>query len=118
MVAIAVTASLLGAYLLWQRAEFYRKQAALCAFFEHQSLFYAAELENDPDSSPEERQEAVRGNLLEASHSGILKVIYGRVASHPWESLPPGTPDSVNPYDLKDLSASEIEEELNARLER
>ena len=117
MVAIAALASLLGGLRLWQRAEFYRRQAALCALFEEQGTWYANELGNHPDFTNEERQENKRGNLLDASHYGGLKVIYARVASHPWEFLPPETPVSVNPWDFDSLSTSEIEEEVKARLD-
>jgi hypothetical protein len=117
MVAIAVLASLFGGLQLRQRAEFYRRQAAICALFEEQSTWYANELGNHPDLTIEERQEDERGNLLEARHFAALKVIYARVASHPWESLPSETPGSVNPWDFGDLSTSEIEEEVKARLD-
>jgi hypothetical protein len=117
MVAIAVFASLFGGFRLWQRAQLYRRQAAFCAFFEEQYTWYANELGNHPDLAIEERQDDERGDRLEGSHYAALKVIYARVASHPWEFLPPGTPGSVNPWDLADLSTSEIEEEVKARLD-
>ena len=117
MVAIAVLASFFGGLQLWQRAEFYRRQVALCAFFEEQSTWRANDLRNDPDLTIEERQDDERGNLLEARRFAALKMIYARVASHPWELLPPETPGSVNPWDLRDLSTSEIEEEVKARLD-
>ena len=88
MVAIAVVASLLGAFRLWQRAEFFRRQAALCAMFEEKSTWHTNTTANDADSTIEERKENERGNLLEARHFGALKAIYARVASHPGELLP------------------------------
>jgi hypothetical protein len=117
LVAIAVLAALFGGLRLWQRAEFYRRQAAICALYEDLFTWYAIELGNHPDSTIEERQEDERGNRLEANRYGTLKVIYARVATHPWEFLPPETPGSVNPWDFGDLSTSEIEEEVKARLD-
>ena len=62
----------------------------------------------------DERTETVRGNLMEARESGRLKNVYRRLARRPRESLPPDTPDSMNPWDLGSLSASEIEEMVAA----
>jgi hypothetical protein len=45
------------------------------------------------------------------------KLIYRRIARHPWEPLPPDTPDSVNAWDLLPLSASEIAEMVAAGLD-
>jgi hypothetical protein len=118
MVATAVLASLFGGLQLWQRAEFYRRQAAFCALFEEQFTWYANELGKHPDSTIEERQEDERGNLLEARRYGVLKVIYARVASHPWEYLPPETPGSVNPWDLGDLSRLATSQHRSRRLRR
>src|SRR5262245_35310793 len=81
MLVIAMIGSILGIERLWKRAEFYRKQAALCAFFEHQYLSYAAAFDHDRESSTEEREENVRGNLAEAHHYGVLKAVYRHVAS-------------------------------------
>jgi hypothetical protein len=117
MAAIAVAASLLGAFRLWQRAEHFRRQSALCALWEEQSTWYANAFANDPRLSTEVREDSVRGNLLEARQFGALKVIYARLASHPWEFLPPETPASVNPWDYDSLSTSELEEEMKARLD-
>ena len=47
---------------------------------------------------------------MEAHESGRPKNVYRRLARHPWESLPPETPDFVNPGDVGSLTASEIEE--------
>lgn len=114
MVLVAVVGSLLGAERSWRRSEHYRKQAALCAYFELQLQSYAASETNDPSWSEgftiEERRENARLDLLESRRYGVLKNTYHGVARHPWQSLPPGTPDSVNGWDLGSLSASEIEE--------
>ena len=115
MLAIAVIASLLGAERLWQRSACYKKQAALCAFFELQMLYYSAQIENDSSwDSIDDKSECVMLNRVEANHYGNLKVIYRRVAMYPWESLPLDVPDSVNPWDLGSLSASEIEDMVKA----
>jgi hypothetical protein len=113
---VAVMASLLGAERLWQRSQFYRKQAALCAFFEMQTLSYAADYERDrsSDSTIEEKRASAALNLVEARRIARLKEIYRRVAKRPWELLPPDTPESVNPLDLFPLTASELEEMVKA----
>jgi hypothetical protein len=111
---VALAGMLLGAERLWRRAEFYRKQSALCAIFELQFQGYAADAAAWEDMTIDERGETVRENLREARVSGHLKRVYGRIARRPWEPLPPDTPSSVNPWDLGSLSASEIEEMVDA----
>jgi hypothetical protein len=58
----------------------------------------------------DEKREVINGNPVDAERYATLKNIYGRIAWLPWESLPPDTPNSINPEDLRSLSASEIEE--------
>jgi hypothetical protein len=113
---MALLGLLLGAERLWRRSEHYRKQAALCAYFEMQSQDYAADAETWEDMTVDERKEAVKGNLEEARVAENLKNVYRRIARHPWEVLPPGIPSSVNPWDLGSLSALEIEEMIAAGL--
>jgi hypothetical protein len=117
MLAIAVLAAVFGGLQLWQRAQFYRRQAALCALIEEDYTWYADGMADHPGLTAEEKQEDERGNRLEASRHGALKVVYARLASHPWEYLLPGTPSSVNPWDYDSLSTWEIEEEVKARLD-
>jgi hypothetical protein len=110
---VALVGSLLGAERLWRRSEHYRKQAALCAYFELQCQHYAvtdADEEQWEGLTIEEKRENARLNLIKSHRYGNLKDIYRGVARHPWESLPPDTPVSVNAWDLGLLSASEIEE--------
>jgi hypothetical protein len=115
LVAVALLASLLAGERLWQRSVFYRKQAAVCAFFEMQLHHYAAQYEKEPWDGPiEELRESIRMNRSDAQRFGNLKEIYARVARRPWESLPAGTPESVNPLDLWPLTASELEEMVKA----
>jgi hypothetical protein len=114
---MALLGSLLGAERLWRRSEHFRKQAALCAYFELESQDYAKDAEKWGDMTIDERKETVRENLAEAHISGHLKNVYRRIARHPWELLPPDTPNSVNPWDLGSLSASEIEEMVAAGLD-
>jgi hypothetical protein len=111
---VALAGITLGVERLWRRSEHYRRQAALCAYFESKSQGYAADAETWNDMTIDERRETVRGNLMEARESGRLKNIYRRLARQPWESLPPDTPHSVNPWDLGSLSASEIEDMVAA----
>lgn len=110
---VAVVGVLLGAERLWRRSEHYRKQAALCAYFELQCQWYAA-TDTDEESwqglTIEEKRENAWLNLIESRRYGNLKKIYQRIARHPWESLPLDTPASVNGWDLESLSASKIEE--------
>lgn len=113
LILVAVAGILLGGERLWRRSEHYRKQAALCAYFELQCLHYAAtdmEEGNWAGLTLDEKRENARLNPISARRFGILKNIYQRAARHPWESLPPDTPVSVNGWDLGSLSASEIEE--------
>jgi hypothetical protein len=77
----------------------------------------AADSETWEDMTIDERKEAIKENLAETRVSGLLTNIYRRIARHPWELLPPDTPNSVNPWDLGSLSASEIEEMVAAWLE-
>jgi hypothetical protein len=110
---VALAASSLGAERLWQRSRHYRKQAALCAYFELQCRWHAetaTDKENWIGLNAEEKQEQARGNLIESHRYGALKDVYQRIARHPWESLPPDTPASVNGWDLGSLPAQEIEE--------
>jgi hypothetical protein len=109
---VALAALSLGAERLWMWSSHYRRQAALCAFFELQNLWYAAQSAEDPYAygTAEETREEVRAQLAEAQRYGALKDIYRRLARRPWESLPRETPVSVNPWDLRPLSAQEIEE--------
>jgi hypothetical protein len=108
MIAVAVTASVLAAERFWRRSQFYRKQAALFAYFERQHLWYANS--EDIGVLSDEHYDARQGNLDEASKYRALKERYRRISRRPWMSLPPETPSSVNPWDLRRLSASEIEE--------
>ena len=119
MAAVAVIAAVFGADRMWRRSLHFQRQAALCAYCEACSLGYALGFEKDTSGalSDEDRRESALGNRREAEQSRLLKVAYQRVASHPWEGLPPGVPDSVNPWDLGDLSASELEEEAKAMME-
>ncbi|AGA27922.1 hypothetical protein Sinac_3676 [Singulisphaera acidiphila DSM 18658] len=113
LILVAVAGILLGGERLWRRSKHYRKQAALCAYFELQCRHYAAtdmEEDNWAGLTLDEKRENARLNLISARRFGILKNIYQRAARHPWESLPPDTPVSVNGWDLGSLSASEIEE--------
>jgi hypothetical protein len=113
---VALACLFLGAERLWRRSEHYRKQAALCAFFELQSRGYAAQIAAVPDMTNEDRNDSVQGNLVEAERYAGLKTVYRRIAQRPWESLPSDTPDSVNPWDLWSLSAAEIEAMVAAGL--
>jgi hypothetical protein len=106
---VALACVLLGAERLWQRSEHYRKQAALCAFFELKSRGYAAQMAEVPYMTIEDRNDSVQGNLIEAKRYAALKNVYYRIARRPWESLPADTPDAVNPWDLWSLSTSDIE---------
>ncbi len=113
LVFVAVVGSLLGAERLWRRSAHFRKQAALCAYFELQCRWYAATDTNEESwegLTIEEKRENARLNLIESRRYGTLKEVYHRVARNPWESLPPDTPASVNGWDLGALPASEIEE--------
>ena len=114
---VALAGIALGVERLWRRSEHFRKQAALCAYFELKSQGYAKDAEKWEGMTIDERTETVRGNLKEARESGRLKNDYRRLARRPWESLPPDTPDSVNPWDLGSLSASEIEAMVAAGFE-
>jgi hypothetical protein len=78
------------------------------------SRYYASQAETWEDLTLEERRDTVAGNLADANRHERLKNIYRRILWHPWESLPPDTPDSVDPWDLGSLSASEIEEMVRA----
>jgi hypothetical protein len=113
---VALAGSLLGSERLWRRSEHYRKQAALCAYFELQCRYYANA--DYGDGLPiDEKREIASGNLLESYRYGNLKNVYSRIARRPWESLPPDTPISVNAWDLGSLSASEIEEMVRSEKE-
>ena len=114
LVVVALASLVLGAERLWRRSEHFRKQAALCAFFELKSRSYAATMAAEPDMTIDERTESVQGNLVEADRFAGLKALYQRIARHPWEMLPLDTPDSVNPWDLWSLSAAEIEDVVAA----
>lgn len=110
---VAIVGLLLAGEHLQSRSTFYRKQAALCAYFELQCRWYAA-TDTDEDSwkglTIEEKRENARLNLIESQRFGALKNAYRRVARNPWEPLPPNAPTSVNGWDLGALPASEIEE--------
>lgn len=112
LILVAVAGLLLGGESLWRRAAHYRKQAALCGYFELQCRRYAATATNEErweGLTMEEKRENARLNLIESRRYGTLKEVYNRVARNPWESLPPDTPASVNGWDLGALPASEIE---------
>ncbi len=106
---VAFAGIALGVERLWRRSEHFRTQAALCAYFELKSQEYAKDAETWEGMTIDERREAVRGKLMAAHESGRRKQVYRRLARRPWESLPPDTPDFVNPWGLESLSASEIE---------
>ena len=75
MVVVALGGSLLGAERLWRRAEFYRKQAALCAYFEMQLRHHAAsDTEEDQweGLTAEEKAENVFGQSL-LERAGLAK---------------------------------------------
>ena len=109
---VAVVGALLGAERLLRRSGHYRRQASLCAVFELQHQDYADTAMDEGQwegLSIEEKKEVARLSLIESRRYGSLKNIYRRVVWRPWESLPPGTPASVNAWDLWSLSAPEIE---------
>src|SRR4051812_2539922 len=103
-----VSAASVGAGWLWKRSQFYRKQAALCAYFEQQHTRYVSHVPEE--WSPEEKLEYARLNNQEILHFASLKEHYRRVARRPWEALPSDAPVSVNAWDLGELSASELEQ--------
>ncbi|MDR3633591.1 MAG: hypothetical protein P4L84_07125 [Isosphaeraceae bacterium] len=108
MVAVALVGLVIAGERFWRRSQFYRKQAALCAFFECQHLWYA-----NPENVliiPGDDYDDRQAQIDEASKYRVLKEQYRRISRRPWEALPPGTPVAVNPWDLSRLSASEIEE--------
>jgi len=110
---VAFAGLLIGADRLWRRAEHYRRQAALCAYFELQSQMYASDAEKWDETTEEEKEEkraTIAANLAEARESARLKKIYGRIARHPWEVLPFDTPTSVNAWDLGSVLTSDLEE--------
>jgi hypothetical protein len=107
---VAVAGLLFAADRLWRRAEHYRRQAALCAYFELASQKYADDAETWDDATVDEKKADVAGNLAEARESGRHRRIYVRIAQHPWEVLPADTPSSVNPWDLESASTSYLEE--------
>lgn len=112
MAVVALTGLALGVWRLGERSAFYRKQAALCAYFERQCQWYAKDwlADRDKDLPLEARQESARLSRAEAERYARLRTIYARIARRPWESLPANAPPSVNPWDLGRLSAAEIEQ--------
>ena len=80
------------------------------------SQYYATEAETSEGLSIDERKDSAEGNLAEARTFGHLKNVYRQIALHPWETLPPNTPDSVSPFGIESHSASEIEEMVAAML--
>jgi hypothetical protein len=109
MALVVIVCLLLAGERLWRRAKHYRRQAALCAYFELQTRWYAEELGEVDESIGDTEDENDRPNLVESRRYGALKVTYGRVARQPWLPLPTGMPTSVNAWDLKRLSAFEVE---------
>jgi hypothetical protein len=113
LILVAVAGLLLGGESMRRRAAHYRKQAALYAYFELQCRGYAAtdtDEENWVTLTIEEKREQGRQNLIEARRFGRPKKAYQWIAQRPWESLPPGSPVSVNGWDLGSLPAATIEE--------
>jgi hypothetical protein len=112
MSVVAFAGLLMGGERMWRRSDFYRKQAALCAYFELQMRWYSTHETEEfvTGRTIEELREDAENDRRMAKTYSLLKVSFGRVARRPWESLPPDTPNSVNPWDLGRLTASEIEQ--------
>src|SRR5450631_3770427 len=90
LVLVALIGSLLGVDRLWRRSDYYRKQAAFCAFLELQNAGYHA-YATDKDHL----KETARRTLIDMQRYRSLKNIYHGLVWRPWESLPPDTPYAV-----------------------